>query len=41
MTAPTTTPDTRTAIIDAARARLWADGHTGLSTRKVADIVRG
>ena len=36
MTAPATTPDTRTAIIDAARARLWTEGHAGVSTRKVA-----
>jgi AcrR family transcriptional regulator len=36
MTAPATAPDTRTAIIDAARARLWTEGHAGVSTRKVA-----
>jgi AcrR family transcriptional regulator len=30
-------PDTRTTIVEAARARLLADGHSGLSTRKVAD----
>ncbi len=29
--------DTRTTIVEAARARLLADGHSGLSTRKVAD----
>jgi AcrR family transcriptional regulator len=29
--------DTRTPIVEAARARLLADGHSGLSTRKVAD----
>jgi AcrR family transcriptional regulator len=28
---------TRTAILDAARSRLLADGYAGLSTRKVAD----
>ena len=28
--------DTRTAILEAARARLLADGYEGLSTRKVA-----
>jgi AcrR family transcriptional regulator len=36
MTAPATAPDTRTAIIEAARARLWTEGHAGVSTRKVA-----
>jgi AcrR family transcriptional regulator len=39
MTAAPTTPDTRTAIIAAARARLWTDGHTGVSTRKVAEAA--
>lgn len=29
--------DTRTSILDAARRRLLAEGHAGLSTRKVAD----
>src|SRR3954451_12524453 len=29
--------DTRTAILEAARRRLLADGYAGLSTRKVAD----
>jgi AcrR family transcriptional regulator len=29
--------DTRTLILDAARARLLADGYAGLSTRKVAE----
>ena len=29
--------DTRTAILEAARSRLLADGYAGLSTRKVAD----
>ena len=29
--------DTRTVILEAARSRLLADGHAGLSTRKVAD----
>jgi AcrR family transcriptional regulator len=29
--------DTRTAIVEAARSRLLADGYAGLSTRKVAD----
>jgi AcrR family transcriptional regulator len=32
-----TAVDTRTLILDAARTRLLADGHAGLSTRKVAD----
>jgi AcrR family transcriptional regulator len=32
----TATVDTRTAILDAARTRLLADGYAGLSTRKVA-----
>jgi AcrR family transcriptional regulator len=31
------TGDTRSAIVEAARSRLLADGHAGLSTRKVAD----
>jgi len=31
--------DTRTQILDAARQRLLADGHRGLSTRKVADAA--
>jgi AcrR family transcriptional regulator len=31
--------DTRTVILDAARGRLLADGHRGLSTRKVADAA--
>lgn len=31
------TADTRGLILDAARSRLLADGHGGLSTRKVAD----
>ena len=31
--------DTRTAILEAARDRLLADGHRGLSTRKVADAA--
>lgn len=31
--------DTRTAILDAARTRLLADGHRGLSTRKVAEAA--
>ncbi len=30
---------TRTAILDAARRRLLADGHRGLSTRKVAEAA--
>jgi len=30
---------TRTAIVDAARARLLQDGHRGLSTRKVAETA--
>ena len=30
---------TRTAILDAARRRLLADGHQGLSTRKVAEAA--
>ena len=34
-----TTPGTRAAIIDAARTRLWTDGHTGVSTRKVAEAA--
>lgn len=32
-------PDTRTAIIEGARARLLADGHAGLSTRRVAQTA--
>ena len=39
MTAAPAAPDTRTAIISAARARLWSDGHTGVSTRKVAEAA--
>jgi AcrR family transcriptional regulator len=31
------TTDTRTAIVEAARSRLLAEGHSRLSTRKVAD----
>ncbi len=31
--------DTRTVILDAARRRLLADGHRGLSTRKVAEAA--
>jgi AcrR family transcriptional regulator len=31
--------ETRTAILDAARRRLLADGHHGLSTRKVAEAA--
>lgn len=34
-----TTVDTRTAIIEAARARLLDDGHNGISTRKVAETA--
>ena len=34
-----TVTDTRTVILDAARRRLLADGHRGLSTRKVADTA--
>lgn len=33
------TLDTRTAIIDGARTRLLADGHAGLSTRRVAEAA--
>ena len=33
------TADTRAAIVEAARSRLLADGHAGLSTRKVADTA--
>lgn len=39
MTEAETTVDTRTAIIEAARVRLLADGHNGLSTRKVAETA--
>jgi AcrR family transcriptional regulator len=35
--AATAAVDTRTLILDAARARLLADGYAGLSTRKVAE----
>lgn len=34
-----TATDTRTAIIDAARAQLRADGHRGVTTRKVAEAA--
>lgn len=39
MTGVETAGDTRTVILDAARRRLLADGHRGLSTRKVADAA--
>jgi AcrR family transcriptional regulator len=35
-----TAGDTRTVILDAARRRLLADGHRGVSTRKVADAAQ-
>jgi len=34
---PSTAIDTRTAILEAARRRVLADGYAGFSTRKVAD----
>ncbi|MBK5221924.1 MAG: TetR/AcrR family transcriptional regulator [Acidimicrobiia bacterium] len=34
-----TVTETRTAIIDAARSLLRTDGHTGISTRKVAEAA--
>lgn len=34
-----TAPDTRSAIIDAARAILRGDGHRGVTTRKVAEAA--
>lgn len=37
--AATAAVDTRTLILDAARARLLADGYAGLSTRKVAEVA--
>lgn len=37
--APAPATDTRTAIIDGARTRLLADGHAGLSTRRVAQTA--
>ena len=39
MSAAPVQSDTRTAILDAARRRLLADGHGGLSTRKVAEAA--
>lgn len=37
MTSADPLPDTRTTIVEATRARLLADGHARLSTRKVAE----